>query len=515
MKSKLQKINQIRFLLVFVLILAFIFRFYKLHDWLIFGMDQENELFIIQNIVKNSHFPAIGLSAGDTGVYRGPFFLYLSVIPFILFKGNPIGGSLTASLIGVFVTYFIFLIAKKMFNRKVGIIAAFLYSSSFLAAFYDRQFWNPVFAPLLSLCLGYLIFKILKGQTRLFPWLILFFGISTHSHLSLLVFSPLIIFAAYVRRKQLTKKIILFSLSFLILSQSTLIFFDMRHGFQNTRKIISLISGKKDSNRKPSSAIERTGLFLTTIGRFYWTGAAPDLFVESGQCSELQEYRKIPPIPITIMVFFLLAVSVLKIRSHSKESSEVIVGVFMVTVLSVLFFGRQMFEYQWGYFFPWLSIMLSLPLVYFWERNGKIFVTVFLSIFFFLNILTLFSAKYSYSYKDKILALSFAKGEIKGKSYSLEALGECGRFGGYRYLSEYLIGKAPLHSYMDSYFGWLYKEQVSLEKPEIEIIFSLIDPRDTKSTVSRWEQEKTMVMKDNKVLFQKRFDKIQVIGIEK
>src|SRR3989337_808761 len=87
-KIKAGKEKAVPSLLLSILFLAVFFRFYHLSDWFSFGMDQEYEAFLVKNIVTGKHFPAIGVNAADTGLYLGPFFIYLAVIPYLLFQGN-------------------------------------------------------------------------------------------------------------------------------------------------------------------------------------------------------------------------------------------------------------------------------------------------------------------------------------------------------------------------------------------------------------------------------------------
>ena len=118
MKKAFKKIGKIKILLLGILILAFIFRFYRLSEWFSFGMDQEYEAFLVKNIVSGRHFPLIGVNAADTGLYLGPFFIYLAVIPYLLFQGNPLGFAFFSSALGVVTTLVIYLATGKMFNRR-------------------------------------------------------------------------------------------------------------------------------------------------------------------------------------------------------------------------------------------------------------------------------------------------------------------------------------------------------------------------------------------------------------
>ncbi len=516
-------------LLPLILLLALFFRFYHLQNWLSFGMDQENELLIVKNIIEKGHFPAIGLSAGDTGLYRGPFFLYVAVIPFLFFKGNPIGGAILVSSLGVLVVYLIYFLGKRMFSEKSALIAAFFYAGSFLTAFYDRQFWNPSWIPLFSIILGYLIFKVLSGNTRVLPLLFLLFGISIHAHLSLLIFFPLIIFTVFIGRKMFSKKIIILSIFLLLLTQSSLIFFDIRHNFQNSSNLVNLIFKREDQKIIFSNISGRLRILTSTFGRFYSVPLMPDLFAQSGQCNELIQYKKNPYIFETLIVILGIVMSIIilnkkgismhsnKIKNYisANPSMTIMGGIYFLTLVSVLIYNRQVFEYHYYYLFPWIAFTLGIFSEWLiLKKHGKAIFYLFISSFLISNFLTFITSQYNFSYKDKMNAINFIKQNINNQPYTLEALGECPRFGGYRYLFEHILGYPPRSSYMDSYFGWLYQTNKEYSNQSLIVLLSLIDPRDKPENISKWEKEKISFITDNKILTEGRFGRIQVLILE-
>ena len=105
--------------------------------------------------------------------------------------------------------------------------------------------------------------------------------------------------------------------------------------------------------------------------------------------------------------------------------------------------------------------------------------------------------------------LKFSKSYLAGQSYSLEALGECSRFGGYRYLFEYFVSK-PKSSYMDSYFGWLYPQKTEDTKTSKIVLLSLIDPRIEDDDIARWQQVKLRYLSEFKVQAVKQLEHLQV-----
>lgn len=509
-----------KLLLISILCIAFFLRLYKAGSWLTFGMDQEYEYLIVRNIVSLKHFPAIGVNASDTGLYLGPFFLYFSAIPYILFSGNPIGGTITASLISVFVCWLIFKIGKSMYSFQAGIFGSLIYGGSMLVTFYDRQFWNPTPVPLFSLLIGFFIYQIFRHKDKYLIYLAIIFGIALQCHLSLLIFLPLLIFALWIRRKSIPKRTVLLSLIFFILLQFPVIFFEFKHNFTNSRSLIQLISHSGTNTVSPTTVLERNSLFISTLGRFFSLPLASDLFLESGQCQEMSSYRAdgYPPATVAV-VFSLVIVLYLFFKDRKREfgnngfndewSLKTTAGLILSTLFFVEFYPREIFEYYFLFFFPWLALILGWSLSMIWKiRSGKKAVLSILSIFIIMNFLSLLSASYSFSFDDKMKSIQFAKRYIDNRNYSLESVGECPRYGGYRYLFGHFIHQ-PVHSYMDSYFSWLYQDTLTGNKPEYIVLLSLIDPRDSENMISKWEQEKMQFLENYSIVAENNFGMIK------
>lgn len=515
-KKILSKIsNKTIVFLIGILILSFVFRFYKIHDWQFFGMDQEYEAYLVKNILTGKHFPLIGVNASDTGIYLGPIFIYFAAIPYFFSSGNPIGWAITASLIGILTTLVVYKVGRHMFSKESGLLAAFIYAGSFLVSFYDRQFWNPTPIGLFSLLIGFLLYKILNNRPKMLFGLALLFGLAVQSHLSFLIFIPLIIYVVWKRHSGFTKKIIVLSAGIFLLTQLPLIVFEFKHNFINTKAAAGLITNSKIVSPDASSWKNRNAILLGSLGRFFSVPAPADLFVESGQCKELLPFRKSSNpegsviILVGIAIFFWWC---FKKKAGTSSAVAIITGIFIATLFFIEFYNRAIFEYYLLFFFPWLAIVLGKSAEIIWHKqHGKLFVVSALILFSGLNLVTLFTSSFNYSYKDKTAAINFADDFVKDKTYSLEALGECTRFGGYRYLFEY-FGTAPSHSYMDSYFSWLYPDEINFTKqPERIVLLSLIDARTDQETVSKWEKIKIQFLADYRLVNQARSGKIQVI----
>lgn len=503
------------------LIIAIFFRFYHLYQWQFFGMDQAYEAFLSQNIVTGHHFPLIGVNASDTGLYLGPFFIYFAAIPFFLSGGNPLGWSITASLLGILTTITIYIVGKRMYDGKTGLFASFIYGSSMLAAFYDRQFWNPMFVPLFSLLIGFFSFRLLQSSKKSVIWLAVLLGLSFHIHLSLLIFFPLVVYVIFKKRKLLGRRLIVWSLVIFILLQLPQIFFEVRHNFINTRAAFSVISAKSNNTQ---TFLQRNNIFLSSVGRFVLLPFAADLSLQSGQCVSLIGYKKDDILLGFIVLFLILTVYLYRadvfvekvLKRKRKEppvelsaGSRVIVFIFFLSLLFTVFYTRGVFEYYFLFVFPWLAILLGRILDHIAQNQyGRISVISISLIFAVFNLVSLFTASFSFPYEEKMGAVNFAKKYVTAGNYSLEAVGECPRFGGYRYLFGHFAG-VPVSSYMDSYFGWLYPTG-RIKNTNLTVLLSLIDPREDAKTLSKWENIKLSYLLENRIIAQNNFGTMQI-----
>lgn len=516
MREKIHKNRRTLFILVGILFLAVFFRFFHLFSWLSWGMDQEYEAYLVKNIITGRHFPLIGVNASDTGLYLGPAFIYFASIPFMFFNGNPLGWAFLASVVGVLVTYLIYRVGKEMFSAVTAVFASLFYGGSFLTAFYDRQFWNPMLVPLFSLFLGFFLYKILKNHPKVLVLTALFFGLAIQSHLSVLIFIPLIVYVFWVKHRIFSKRIIFLSLGIFLLTQIPLLIFEVKHNFINAKAAVRLIANRKTDSAVRSSLAERNAVFISALGRFFWLPTPADLLVQSGQCKELLSFKKNASTEGLILVLAGIAIFLWWYHKLGKKTARnagiVSIGILLSAVIFTEFYSRQTFEYYLLFLFPWLALILGESAHLLWQnKHLKLVVFPVIVIFILLNFITLFSASYSYSYEDKISAINFVKDKLSGKSYSLEALGECPRYGGYSYLFNYFVG-TPTHSYMDSYFDWLYPDKGSPEKqPARIILLSLIDHRNTHETIAKWEKIKLQYLMDYRLVDRGRFGKIQIL----
>ncbi len=502
------------FFLLLILLLALILRFYRLKTWFLFGMDQEYEAFLVKNILTGKHFPLIGVNASDTGIYLGPFFIYLAAIPYLFFRGNPLGGAVTASSLGVITTFALYKLGKVWFSEKVGLLASFFWAISFLSVHYDRQFWNPTPISFLMIIILYSLTMIHKGKDKFLIILAASIGIALQSHLQSVIILPIIILYLFLLRKKYSGKYLFLFFFILLIFQLPLILFDIRHNFINTRAFTNLIfSFLGFSNPAQSVNIfDRVSQLLNFIGRSIFIKGPVDLFTENGQCLSLLSYKgktSILAILLMIGVFLFYFYQQIVKKNKALKDRYLILSITLLTLTSVFIYKRPVFEYYYLFFLPVLYLLISWVFNYLIQGKEKLIFLVIILIIVVNNITIFLNAKMSYSFKDKVESINYSKNYVDKYNFSLEAIGDCGRFGGYRYLYEY-YGKIPGSSYMDPYFSWLYGAKKQ-DKFSRSIFFSLIDDREEEN-LPKWQIQKEALEKG--VIQERQFGKIDVMVVK-
>jgi len=114
----------------------------------VFGYDQGRDYESVKTIVIDHKLTLIGSASGGgfsgfQGIFHGPFYLYLLVIPFILFNGDPYGGILFMFLFGIGSIVLGYSIGEKIFGRLGGLITATLLAVSPTLISQSRMVWAP------------------------------------------------------------------------------------------------------------------------------------------------------------------------------------------------------------------------------------------------------------------------------------------------------------------------------------------------------------------------------------
>ena len=244
-------------LTLLVLVLSLLFLFPRSVELIngnpVFGFDQGREYLAVYNILVNHKFILIGTelgagSAGINGLFHGPIYYYLLTIPFILFNGDPAGGTYLIFFFNLTAAVFLFYFVRKIFGLWPAVLAAFIMAVSPIFISQARFLWSPnppAFFILLSLYFTYL----LRKKSSLIIFLSAFFAAFVYNFemgTAIPLCIALLIYSVYIFGKDIKKYLFLFS--GFIVGFLPMILFEIRHNFLGLNGLITYLLGDKSQN---------------------------------------------------------------------------------------------------------------------------------------------------------------------------------------------------------------------------------------------------------------------------
>jgi len=219
-----------------------------------FTYDVGRDMLALWNIVHTHKLLLIGFTTGLPGVFYGPWYYYLLLIPYILSFGNPQGLALTMALAGIATIIFGFFLGKKIGGNFLGIsLASFITVSPNLVS---SQIWNPNLVPITLMLLLLVLHKLFSEEKPKAVYYFIFgfllaliidleivFGI-------LLAIGLILAFLLIKNKKIQLKSIISFFIGALVIFSPRIIF-EFRHHFLMTTSFIKFIT-TSDASQNPN-----------------------------------------------------------------------------------------------------------------------------------------------------------------------------------------------------------------------------------------------------------------------
>lgn len=239
--------NNIKYLLIFLFVLSFLLRICLINTNLFFGPEQGRDMLVVRNIIENHKLVLIGSKTDIGGIFHGPIFYYLSVIPFLISNGNPIVISIFFIFLNSLAIFPLYFLVKELFEKKTALIASVIFTFSFGSIVFARWLSNPPLTILLSGLLMWSFVKFLKGKDHfIFLTAIFFILIGQVEFINFLLFGVLLILFGLVFRNRFIKlgfvKLFLTIGLGVIGSVLNYLVFDLRHNFLISKSIYSLFT---------------------------------------------------------------------------------------------------------------------------------------------------------------------------------------------------------------------------------------------------------------------------------
>ncbi len=468
------------FLLILILALSLILRFYRLHDIYVFNFDEEYQASYAWTLVKDVHPIWIGVSSSFLDFYLGPYFTYFTAVLLYFSSGDPMLTAYFAAFLGVVTTGIIFFVGRKIFNNQIGYIASLLYATMPIFVFFDQKYWNPMFTPIIVLFLFLTLYYNLKSYWFWIGAAVLF-GTVLNTHLGP---APLFLIGVYQFFKggywKSIKLIIISFLAFLIFYWP-LIVFDFNHNFSNISSFLRIGSSLSQSKIAFNPQVKLQSL-ADTLGRFWYLKSGnPNADEINFSCNSLTvkpefkdvgRYAKRTSAPLVLSILSLILIFYYSWVNYNSQKFELklLTAFLMVAIFSFLLYPGASSEY---YTMSILVLFTFVPGILISQSNKKLAVGLFgiIIIFSILGINTVLHTSDEFSLGPKKKLIAEVMKIVGQEDFAIEGRGICHNYEGWRYLFK-VYGRVPTQSYTDDSLGWLYPKEIGKEKPAITVILS-------------------------------------------
>jgi len=387
-----------------IVLIAIFLRTYQIVERFEFSHDADLYSWIVKDITVNHHFRLLGQLTSAPGIFIGPIFYYL-LIPFFWLSGmDPIGASILGVFIGVFTILSYYFVLSKLFNKQVGLIAAFLHAVLLTTISFDRWIVPTIPTKLWAIWFLYCLLMICRGKLFILPLLGILIGLIWHIHIALIPSLLALPAAFFVSKKLPNKKQLIGFLLTLVVTSLPLAIFELRHNFQQTFGLIENFSIKNEG----ADGFYKVKLVFEMI-----TKNINNLFFMPHNFKLTNNFLFIP----AILLSGLLLIKIKLIQT--KELIPLYAWFFGV----FLFFALSSSPISEYYFYNVEIIFITLAslLFYFIFKSstfGKVFIIILFGIVLVKNSYYLINQDiYHKGYLEKKLLVDYINNDAKEKGF--------------------------------------------------------------------------------------------------
>lgn len=452
--------NRDRLLIVTILFIALFFRTYKGSQLQYYSFDDEMHTMVLRRIAIDKKLVLVTPNP-TLNISLGSFWHLLSAPLLYLADFRPQRLLLFGSFLGVLTTFMVYLTGKELGSKPVGLIASFLYASSFDMSLADRRWWPLSLNPLLVTLSVFSISKMVKGKLGYAALLAISMSFAWHADPTLIIISVAAAISFIVFRLPLICKQYLIAIFMLLISLMPFLIFELRH-----RGAISYQIKEVTSRIQLSTQAKPVPVRFSDIN----IGLTHSLFSTPSQLAEEYLYPHIgskgPQVDIfasllSFILFIFPFYMLLKDYGEQRKKSLIILYIFVGAtlagiVIANLVFKFTIYQYYFTVVWPILFLLSGYTLAWLITKTQIIAVAV-ASVIFATNIIALVKSSMRYPLNTKVRAANFIASYVSGQPFSLQILGGDIHLGGGG-LGGILALKGLFPWNRDYYiYDWLYR----------------------------------------------------------
>lgn len=186
--------------MIVAILIGILLRIYGVNANYCFSGELGKELLYLRHYALMHTLPISGMSTSHEWLNYGPFYYWIMIPIFNLFKGNPFilfWSALAVSVIGLVLGY---TLLKKIAGEKIALISTVITAISPLLIWQTRNSKLHVFFFILSPIFMYALYKMWQGKTKWVFWAGIIFGLMFSFHFSQIPLLLVVAFLFYLKK---------------------------------------------------------------------------------------------------------------------------------------------------------------------------------------------------------------------------------------------------------------------------------------------------------------------------
>lgn len=422
--------------LAFILVVAAVMRFYRLHKLQYYSFDDELATMFMYNLVVKHKL----LLAGTTATLDIPlsaWWYYLSWPLFWLSKFDPLKILTFGSVLGVGVTYLVYRLGTELANKRVGLWASLFYAGSFMTALLDRRWWALSFDPLLIIVAIFSLYKMAKGKL-IFVLPLTFvaaFGWQMDPTLGIIGVAALLSLMAF--KVRLKTKIYLMVLGLVMMSILPLVVLELRHKRAVTTPYTKLFNRSAQVTQVADQEKNELNLDALALGftRAFWarpTDAAEN-YLFPGSSAEHLNFNWVVKL-ITILIIIMPIYLIFSGKSQQTVGLKILymfLAAFLISVFVVNRFAKvHISQHYYAVIWPVVFLLTAFTLEWWWRKKQRWLTLAYLSLFLFFNFRALVYSQMRYPLDEKIKLVKLVADRLDSKPFSFDIVSDIHLYGG-------------------------------------------------------------------------------------
>lgn len=430
-------ISKTSILLFLTLLLSLFLNTYRLPELMAFIGDQGWFYLSARDMVISGKIPLVGIASSHPWLHQGALWTYMLGIVLWIFRFNPVSGAYFTAVLGAISVFVLYFIGARMFSKRVGIVAALLYTTSPLTITNARFAYHTSPIPLFIMLFLWSFYQWVKGNVIYFPVVVFFLAILYNLELATtcLIFPIAFFFSfgAWKKTRWFTKifntKIIILSLFAFLIPMIPVLIYDFSYGFKQT---VGFVVWMAYAVVKP--VLHGFQAIHTNIFQFLYENIQRLIFLPNDMLAL--------SIFLFSQVFFVW--TIIQMRQKRKyDTADILLFVcFFIPAIGFLIAHTPSDAYI-PLFFPMIILMVAIC----FDRivKNKFILASLLLLLISGNVFTLLSNNYSFSKKEditlvkRIEAVKKIRQLVKGEPYNIIGKEQLGLFPSSIMQYEYLL----------------------------------------------------------------------------